>query len=133
MDSINVLVSQNKVEWKFIPEVVTTWKNTYNSQPFILDCDLTLVTGVLENQTDVNQLSIYPNPFSDFTTIQSNSMLHEEELNLYNVFGQKVKTTNRISGNEIKIDRANLASGIYFICLTKDNKIITQSKLVITD
>lgn len=89
MDSINVLVSQNKVEWKFIPEVVTTWKNTYNSQPFILDCDLTLVTGVLENQTDVNQLSIYPNPFSDFTTIQSNSMLHEEELNLYNVFGQK--------------------------------------------
>lgn len=133
MDSINVLVSQNKVEWKFIPEVVTTWKNTYNSQPFILDCDLTLVTGVLENQTDVNQLSIYPNPFSDFTTIQSNSMLHEEELNLYNVFCQKVKTTNRISGNEIKIDRANLASGIYFICLTKDNKIITQSKLVITD
>jgi hypothetical protein len=133
MDSINVLVSQNKVEWKFIPEVVTIWKNNYNSQPFILDCDLTLVTAVLENQTDVNQLSISPNPFNDFTTIQSNSMLHEAEVNLYNVFGQKVKTINRISGNEIKIDRDNLASGIYFIRLTKDNKIITQSKLVITD
>lgn len=133
IDSINVLVSQNKVEWKFIPEVVTTWKNTYNSQPFILDCDLTLVTAVLENQTDVNQLSISPNPFNDFTTIQSNSMLHEAELNLYSMFGQKVKTINRISGNEIKIDMDNLASGIYFIRLVQDNNTITIKKLIITD
>lgn len=133
MDSINVLVSQNKVEWKFIPEVVTNWKNIYNSQPFILDCDLTLVTTVLENHTDTNQFSIYPNPFNDFTTIQSNFILHNAELALFNVFGQKVKTINRISGNEIKIDRDNLASGIYFIRLTQDSEIITQNKLVITD
>lgn len=133
MDSINVLVSQNKVEWKFIPEVVTTWKNNYNSQPFILDCDLTLVTTVLENQTNVNQLSIYPNPFNDFTTIQSNSIFHKAELTLYSVLGQKVKTINRISGNEIKIDRDNLPSGIYFIRLVQDNNTITTEKLIITD
>lgn len=133
MDSINVLVSQNKVEWKFIPEVVTNWKNNYNSQPFILDCDLTLVTTVLESHTEANQLNVYPNPFNNFTTIQSNSMLRNAELTLYNVFGQKEKIINRISGNEIKIDRDNLASGIYLIRLTEDNKIITQSKLVITD
>ena len=133
MDSINVLVSQNKVEWKFIPEVVTIWKNNYNSQPFILDCDLTLVTTVLENQTDVNQLSIYPNPFNYFTTIQSNYILHQAELNLYSVLGQKVKTINRICGNKIKIDRDNLACGIYFIRLTQDNNTITTEKLIITD
>lgn len=133
MDSINILVSQNKVEWQFIPEVVTKWKNNYNSQPFIMDCNLNLLTSILENNNEANQLSIYPNPFNAFSTIQFNHSLYNAELNIYNIYGQIIKTINRISGNEIKIDRDNLPSGIYFVCVTQDNKTISTEKLIITE
>jgi hypothetical protein len=133
MDSINILVSENKVEWKFIPEVVTNWKNNYNSQPFILDCDLTLISNVLESETDANQLNIYPNPFNEITAIQFNSALYNAELDVFNAYGQKAKTITQISGYKIEIDRGDLASGIYFIRLTQDNETFKTGKLIITD
>ncbi len=89
-------------------------------------------TGIQFN-TNSQQALIYPNPFNSSTTVSFNSTIINAELNIYNLYGQKIKTINNISGDKIKIDRENLSSGIYFIHLTKDNKTITKDKLVITD
>jgi len=77
--------------------------------------------------------SIFPNPFSDQTTLQTDNFLHSATLTVDNVFGQTVKEIKNISGQTITLHRDNLPSGVYFVRLTQDNKIITTNKLVITD
>ena len=52
---------------------------------------------------------------------------------VYNSFGQKVKEIINVSGQTITLNRENLSSGVYFIRLIQDNKIIATDKLVITD
>lgn len=81
----------------------------------------------------VNTTVIYPNPFNYFTSIQLNQNLFNAELNIFDQFGQLIKTTTNISGDRIRIDRHNLAAGLYFFRLTQNNKAIATNKLIIVD
>ncbi|MFA5782535.1 MAG: T9SS type A sorting domain-containing protein [Bacteroidales bacterium] len=101
-----------------------------------------LVTNVdtCENLTSIenlfhekNMVVVYPNPLNSSATIQFNSVINNAELNIYNLYGQKVITINHISGDRIKIYRDHLQSGVYFIHLTQDSKTIVTDKLIITD
>jgi len=89
------------------------------------------------NEMDISVLSsnvsIFPNPFSSATTIQSNTNLENATLTVYNSFGQQVKESKNISGQSITFLRDNLPNGIYYIRLTEDNKIIAANKIIITD
>lgn len=87
--------------------------------------------GIEENSLQ-NNLSIYPNPFSSQTTLQTDNFFNAT-LTVYNSFGQQVKQIKNISGQTITLNRDNLPSGIYFIQLTQDSKVITTAKLIITD
>jgi len=79
-----------------------------------------------------NSLQIFPNPFSTLTTLQTDNLLHNATLSVDNCFGQTVKQIKNISGQTVVFSRDNLASGLYFVRLTEENKIYT-GKLVITD
>ncbi|MBI3502444.1 MAG: T9SS type A sorting domain-containing protein [Bacteroidetes bacterium] len=50
-----------------------------------------------------------------------------------NCFGQTVKQIKNISGQTVVFSRDNLASGLYFVRLTQDSKIIAVDKFVIAD
>jgi CubicO group peptidase (beta-lactamase class C family) len=90
-------------------------------------------TGINNVTTSAKTISIYPNPFSSETTLQVNKNLKVATLTVYNSFGQTVKQIKNISGETITFSRDNLSSGLYFIQLTQDNKIISVDKCVITD
>lgn len=77
--------------------------------------------------------SIFPNPFKTSTTIQTNSNLKNATLNMYNSYGQIVKQVNNLSGQTICLSRGTLSSGLYFIKLTEENKVIAVEKILITD
>lgn len=78
-------------------------------------------------------ISIFPNPFQDTTTIQTNSNLINATLNMYNSYGEIVKQVNNLSGQTICLSRGTLSSGLYFIKLTEENKVIAVEKILITD
>ena len=78
-------------------------------------------------------VSIYPNPFSVHTTLQTTTVLKNATLTVYNLQGQAVTEIKNISGQTITLFRNNLPGGLYFIRLTENNKVITTSKLIITD
>ena len=88
------------------------------------------IQNLSENNTSV---SVYPNPFSIHTTIQSAIVLKNAILTVYNLQGQAVKEIVNISGQTITLNRNNLPSGLYFIRLTENNKVIAANKLFITD
>lgn len=94
----------------------------------------TLCTTVGMNEINNHTtISVYPNPFISFTTIQLNLTINNGELNIINVYGQQIKKIKNISGQTITLNRDNLSSGLYFIRVTQDNKVIATDKLIITD
>ncbi len=90
------------------------------------------ILGINEN-LNKNIFSIVPNPFISSTTIQTIGNLKNATLTIYNLYGQTLKQVNNISGQTVSLSRDNLPSGLYFIRLTEENKIIAVEKLIITD
>ena len=87
----------------------------------------------IHENSNKNIFSIFPNPFISSTTIQTIGNLKNATLTIYNSYGQTLKQVKNISGQTISLSRDNLPSGLYFIRLTEDNKIIAVEKLIITD
>lgn len=92
-------------------------------------------TTVIKENESINEIyfEISPNPFSNETNLKINQNLKNATLTIYNSFGETVKQIKKISGMTFTFHRDKLASGIYFICLSQENKIIGMNKIVVTD
>ena len=99
---------------------------------WVISSTLCFAIGINEI-TQENLMSIFPNPFSTQTTLQTDKFFKDATLTVYNLYGQTVKQIDNLSGQTIIFHRDNLPSGLYLIRLIQDNKIITADKLVITD
>jgi hypothetical protein len=90
-------------------------------------------TNVGSNENSIKKISVFPIPFISSTTIKTIDDLKNATLTIYNSFGKAIKQIKNISGKTISLSRDNLPSGIYFIRITEENKIIAVEKLIITD
>lgn len=91
----------------------------------------TLATDDFNYKTQ-NKAIVYPNPFKEQATIKiSNNKNVIYTLKLYNDLGQKVKTISNISGTQIRINRGNLKSGVYFFQILHGGKTYTEGRLMI--
>jgi hypothetical protein len=83
----------------------------------------------LNEPTSQSNISIAPNPTSDFITIlQNNSTITEIEI--YNIIGKLIYKTN-IYQRQTIIDLSNEAKGIYFIKATEENQRVTNLKIIL--
>ena len=90
------------------------------------------ITGIQTNYLEQSIFN-YPNPFSSITTLQTNFLLNDVSLKVYNLYGQQVKHINNISGSNYIFNRENLKVGMYIIRLTKYNKVLATLKIVVSD
>lgn len=88
--------------------------------------------GIDEN-SNKDFFSILPNPLISSTTIHPIRNLQNATLTILNSYGQTLKQVKNISGNSVFLSRDNLASGLYFIRLTEENKTLAVKKLIIAD
>ncbi|QBZ97782.1 DUF4832 domain-containing protein [Flavobacterium sangjuense] len=97
-----------------------TWESTtgYNN----LLQTITLSPLGIEDFDIKNKLSIYPNPSSNFITVQT-AGYEKEEIQIYNAIGQLIQTAT-ISNND-RIDVSGFINGIYIIRL-KNNPSISS-------
>lgn len=86
-------------------------------------------TGI-EEQFVNSEVIIYPNPFVHQTTIAFNTEMRNSTLNVIDILGKEVKTIN-FSGNHVIFEKGELQSGIYFIQVISDKKVIANKKIVI--
>lgn len=77
--------------------------------------------------------SIFPNPSTTSTTMMISGHLTNASLTISNAYGQTVTQINNISGQSVTFSRDDLPSGLYFIELTEERKIIGVEKLLIYD
>ena len=86
------------------------------------------------NTTSYTILTSYsPNPFNSELTITTTKNLSNSSLKIYNSIGQLVKKVENIYGNKVILQRENLVSGIYFVQLFENDKMISSQKIIIKD
>ena len=94
-----------------------------------------IIEDILDQSVTV-QLSNFPNPFSDFTTIEySINNNSKVMLTVYNAMGDVIEVLvddYKIAGSyNVKLDASNLIEGIYFYQLRGDFNTITKKILLV--
>lgn len=103
-------------------------------------CTTSISDTVLDNPTAVilteeNQFAkIYPNPFTDETTLEINTELlsFQPEFILADVLGNRVSSFV-IEKQKTILGRKNHSAGIYFYQINSDSKNLVKGKLVVVD
>ena len=90
-------------------------------------------TGDISESNISSQISIYPNPFSNATTLKTNNLFENATFIVYNTLGEQVSKIDNISGQTFTFYRENLEQGIYFYQLKENNIIVSENRFVITD
>ena len=91
--------------------------------------DTTGTVGINEQLNLNDQLSVYPNPASDFVQINSGD-LKIKEFTLYNQFGS-MGGSEIINTNRFRLSTNELAQGIYSIKLNTDKGVVVKKFLVV--
>ncbi|MEZ4884980.1 MAG: FG-GAP-like repeat-containing protein [Chitinophagales bacterium] len=87
---------------------------------------------VLENGASIR---VFPNPFSDFTTIEVEGLPQGNyRLELMDILGRKVRELKSIGNGEWRIERGKLESGVYFWrILEEGNQAVLGSGKVLVE
>jgi hypothetical protein len=133
-------------QWLFANILVgtnATYTPTQNGNYYVIVTDangcvdtslIFTVTNVISgiNEQLSSNLMVYPNPFSQNTTIRLLNKKDELlDLSLFDSTGKKVKGLNYYTkDNTITIERGNLTKGIYLL-VVKTRNYTSKSKLVI--
>ena len=101
-----------------------TWNNNGGADWHI---PISTVSGV--DEQIINPISVYPNPFSDFTIININDNQNSEfQVNLIDLAGKIIKTETFESNSKYVLYRNQLQAGMYFLQFTnlKNGEIFSE-------
>ena len=103
-----------------------------NSDMYLVKINgLGLVSFYYNDLPTLNVLA-YPNPFTEHTTIELNDSKNREfSMTLLNSQGQIIMSINNITAGQIRIERDNLASGLYFFQISTGGQFVAAGKLII--
>ena len=143
--NVNQLASNGFVKFQIdlLPDL-PLGTSIYNTADIYFDANPAVVTNTtistlhLEETSTITEtgeqaIAIYPNPFSDFTTVYFNQNLEKPHtLIVYNVVGTEVYRYENVTGHQLQIRQANLGTGLYLLNLIdpENRKVIVQGKLV---
>lgn len=94
--------------------------------------------GFVQMTTSNNQIfwpgasvSVTPNPFIDQAIIEIKGVeMKETTLNVFDAMGRLIKTQKGY-GNQIRMSRGNLTSGLYFYQLLNEKELINTGKIIV--
>ncbi len=98
-------------DWIYYSKTVSYWSE--------------LTTSISNKIIDLNYI-VYPNPFTDYTTIRLSDAIQVQNIDLIDIHGRIVRTIDNVNSNSIMIHRENLPSGIYFIRIHSDDTYVKK-------
>ncbi|MBK8417189.1 MAG: CotH kinase family protein [Bacteroidetes bacterium] len=109
---------------------VTNMKNWIQQRLTWLDSNIPGVctlSGESELANGSNAFSIFPNPTNNKVTIRLTETAEKvSSLNIFNIYGQEVKSIKISPTHTTEIDISDLSQGIYFIKLNNNNQLISK-------
>ena len=92
---------------------------------------ITSATGI-PDPLQTMQMKLYPNPLIDYAIVEFDNSMHGDfTLTLYNMKGGLVRSVPHITNGTVRIDRRNLAAGLYFILLQEEEEFRALGKLAV--
>lgn len=90
--------------------------------------EISTTTGINIKSIDLLGLAIYPNPTTDYLTLTTKN---NENINyqLFNLEGKLIES-KKVTENNTKIQMTELPKAIYFLKVTKSDKIIKSFKII---
>lgn len=91
-------------------------------------CELSTV-GITENNVLNNTVRIYPNPFSNQTTIAFDAEQKNTVVKITDVLGKEVRSIN-FTGKDLIIEKDEMNSGIYFVKINNEKGATTHRIII---
>ncbi len=90
--------------------------------------------GAIENTNDLLAFKVYPNPGSDFTTVEINidDKIFQGQLIVYNLLGAEILKQIVYDNEILNINTKDFNNGIYLYVLKSDKEIIEKQKVIIS-
>ena len=105
------------------------WAGTFGRGLWNSDLYTTTV-GVSQVPNFNSTISIYPNPFTNQTTISFSEEQYNTTIKIMDVVGKEIKTIS-FTGKLCVIEKGTMQSGIYFVQITDENKNVVNRKIVV--
>jgi len=86
--------------------------------------------GVQSAVEVANSVNVYPNPATDEITIEVGGECNNCKIEIISTLGSTVKSM-AVSSEINKASVSDLMNGVYFIKITKANKMVSLQKLII--
>lgn len=87
------------------------------------------IVGVNEIKLAQSQFNIYPNPITDYFTVNHNILNNPYDLSIYNTLGQKLYEEKNISTHEKIINTTSFSKGLLLINIKSNKQSITYKLL----
>ncbi len=128
-DSVNNHL-ENVEEMKRVLTEARTYWNALNPSTFSYGTneDCVLAIGIEEFTSPENAVSIYPNPTSGYTIIESERKL--DQLQVFSISGKLVRES-RINGYSAKLDLSDLNNGLYILRMRSEDGQWFSEKLMV--
>jgi len=92
---------------------------------------ITTGSGVGTPELQENEVTVFPNPMSQYSFVRFSKSLQNPRLELYAFDGKKINTRQVLNGNQIQLLRGDLSAGMYLLKLMDGNRLVSQQKLII--
>lgn len=116
----DIIPNTANIYFDFNPAIVT---NTFTTE---------FVAALAVNTFDESNITMYPNPAKNQVTISlDNTNEVIANVNIIDMLGKQVIRLNKVNEVTKSIDLSNLNSGIYFIEIETQNKLVVKRKLII--
>jgi len=91
-----------------------------------------IVTGLEEKKDAPEVTGVYPNPFSQYTTVTFKYWGTESyNFDLYNYKGENVRTISNINTGNVIVEKKELSPGFYFFVLKSSGGPLTTGRLTV--
>ncbi len=121
-DHLTIIIKPTAVNFGLWNDLIST-----NSLYYLIEYDIILSTQDLELKSNVK---VYPNPFKNVISIENNNSIAIDEIHVFSLTGQKIKTIDpdEIINNEINLSR--LDNGMYILNIHFENGELINLKIV---
>jgi hypothetical protein len=116
----------------YITDTVGFWikRNDTTALPAISLC--AAPQAIAATNSSVDNMLIYPNPSTGFFTVEDAAGNSGDELEVYNLQGQRVYSTNYVCSCK-PIDLSGQSSGAYLVLLKNGDTKITQKRMLVLE
>lgn len=119
-----------EVSWTIGEPVIETISSGTNTLTQGFHQSKLLVTPVSELLLPEITIRVFPNPTSDFVTVQFNKIMENSLLSLFDLSGKKLEN-RQIASTLTQVDLKRYPNGSYILNLTqKNNQLIQSFKIV---